>query len=123
MTNTRLAAEAFSCVFLLVALGCSREPLFECEHTVRGEKVSTDGKMKAAIVDVQCGATTRDASWVLLTSAGEKFHDEKDRIATFDGSIQQVLWEEQDLVVVHGDARPAKTTESVRNVHVVYRTK
>lgn len=83
--------------------------------------MSTDGKMKAAIVDVQCGATTRDASWVLLASASEKFHDEKDRTATFDGSIPQLLWEGQDLVVEHGDARPTKTTEAVRNVHIVYR--
>ena len=106
---------------ILIATGCDEEGLLKCDRVMRNEAISADASMKAAIEDVQCGATTRDASWVLLTKASSRFSDKRDQIAVFEGHVNELKWENGALVVLHGDAVPFKTTEIVGSIKVVYR--
>lgn len=88
-----------------LALGaCS--PLPDCDQNIRDQIVSPDGLMKAALLDMQCGATTADATWVLMTASSKKFDVKKDNIAVFEGRVD-IRWEKKDLVVVYGDSVPS----------------
>lgn len=103
--------------------GCDSGGLFGCDNTVRGEQVSPAGTFKAAILDVQCGATTADASWVLLTDSKTAFKYKEDRLAVFEGHVDRVVWNEGDLVVFYGDSKPFHMEQSARGVHISYQGK
>lgn len=108
-------------VLLAMLAGCDGGSLFECERTLRIERPSPDGRFKAAIEDVQCGATTRDASWILLAKAHDAFDDERDQVATFDGRVRDLQWQGADLVVLHGSAKPVRVARSAGATTIVYR--
>ena len=121
MQITKLLARAFSGFAIAIIAACAKSGMVQCDHSLRGEQVSADGAFKAAVLDVACGATTADASWVLITAAKESFKDDRDKAAVFNGPIVKVLWDGNDLVVIYGDARPFKTPGSAKGVNIVYR--
>jgi len=105
---------------LLGIASCQAEDMFECEHNLRGEKASTNGLLKAAILDVKCGASTADASWILLTTAKAKVAGERDRVAVFEGRVREVVWEGPNLLVVYGDAKAISTTPAFQGTQILY---
>jgi hypothetical protein len=92
----------------------------ECAHNLRDAQNSPDGKLKAVIVDVRCGATSARSSWVLLADANAKFRDAADKVAVFDGSAERVVWRGTALLVVYGRAKPSQTPASAKGVQIVY---
>lgn len=117
--NLRRVIAGSAVAFLLI--GCSQTDLVSCDQGLREEKKSLDSKFKAAVLDVQCGATTRDASWVLLADGDSEFSYEKDRIATFEGRVDRVAWEGGSLVIFYGDAVPFAKNDSARGIPISYR--
>jgi hypothetical protein len=111
----RCAAPA---VALLMLAACSNAR--ECAHNLRDAQNSPDGKLKAVIVDVRCGATSARSSWVLLADANAKFRDAADKVAVFDGSAERVVWRGTALLVVYGRAKPSQTPASAKGVQIVY---
>jgi len=68
--------------------------------------MSADGERKAAVVDVECGATVVDMSWALIAAANKEFVDAADKVAVFEGPIERVFWKGSNLFVIYGHARP-----------------
>ncbi len=108
------AALVFKAISLSVALVTSsgrvegESPIGGCDYAVRDVVKSPAEDIKTAIVDVQCGATTRDASWIVMTSGGSNFSYEKDRVASFIGTVSSVEWSGANIVVRLGNSYPIK---------------
>ena len=100
--------------------GCDNASLMKCERRLHGQTLSPDGKLKAIIVDVQCGATNEDANWILLTDADREFDANRDRIAVFEGSVGRMTWRGNDLIVAYGTAKPFSLSKAVKGVRIVY---
>lgn len=86
-----------------VVAGCG---LNSCDHVVRTSASSPDGAYTAYIVDVGCGATTKDAVWLDLTRSGRQLDFKKDRFAVFEGDIRGVSWHGEKLIVDYGSVKP-----------------
>jgi hypothetical protein len=84
------------------------------------ELVSPDATHKAALLEVACGATTRDAYWVLLTRTGRGFSDRRDRVAVFEGRPRRLEWRGGVLHVDYGLAKPFQTSSESDGVRIVY---
>lgn len=104
----------------LLLAGCHDRAMFDCEDTVGSEFLSEDGTMKAAVANVQCGATTADATWILLAKSREKFSRDTDKIAVFEGAVKELQWRGQVLYVNYGTAKPFLKSEKAKGVRVVY---
>ena len=105
-------------VSMLILAACSNPS--ECAHNLRDAQNSPDGKLKAVIVDVRCGATTAGTSWLLITDANAQFRDAADKVAVFDGSAERVVWRGAALLVIYGHAKPSQMLESAKGVRIVY---
>lgn len=116
---TRLALAVCLPLAMASTVGC--QDIFECVHQPGKAVLSPDGKLKAALVEVACGATTANTTWVVLTDAAGKFDDERDEVAVFEGRVHQVSWEGCDLIVVYGDAKQIKASTSAKGVRIEYR--
>lgn len=67
---------------------------FGCDQEVQTRAISPDGKHIAMVLSVQCGATTSDATWVLVTGqGGGRLDAERDGIAVFQGRSRWCLLE------------------------------
>lgn len=100
---------------------CGQVPMFDCDNNLRSSVRSLDGKHVAGVLSVQCGATTADASWVLLADAGEKFDFERHKIAVFEGSDVNVMWVDSKLQVDYKDSEPFRMDPSAKGIAVTYR--
>lgn len=118
MRISKLQLCAAPAVALLILAACSNGS--ECAHNLRDAQNSPDGKLKAVIDDVRCGATSARSSWVLIADANAKFRDAADKVAVFDGSAERVVWRGTALLVVYGHAKPSQTPESAKGVQIVY---
>src|SRR5450631_212851 len=118
MRISKLHRYVVPAVSMLISAACSNG--IECAHNLRDAQNSPDGKLKAVIVDVRCGATTANSSWVLIADANAKFRDAADKVAVFDGSAERVAWRATALLVVYGHAKPSQTPESAKGVQIVY---
>ncbi len=105
---------------MLAASGCGDGLLSDCERTMGAELVSPDATHKAALLEVACGATTRDAYWVLLTRAGREFSDRRDRVAVFEGRPARLEWRGDVLQIDYGSARPFQMKAESDGVRIVY---
>ena len=104
--------------FAVLIVGCG--PLPPCEKVESLSRTSPDGLLKAAIVDVKCGATTDDATRIVITGAVSKFDYDQDIVAIFDGHVKGISWESSTLVVDYGDARPTTMTVLYKTVPIKY---
>jgi hypothetical protein len=71
-----------------------------CGYEVQQEAVSPDHREKAAVVEVNCGATTPYMDWAVIAPVGRAYDFEKDRVASAYGQEMRVAWEERKLVVL-----------------------
>jgi hypothetical protein len=72
-----------------------------CSYEMQGQAaVSPDGRQKAAVVAVDCGATTDFATWAVVTDAGSTFHFSRDRVASVTGKVLQIRWEGPRLILL-----------------------
>lgn len=109
-------------VILGTLLGaCSNaEPFFECAQEEQTSAESPDGRFKASVVLVQCGATTSDATWVLLSPTGRKPDPDRDTVAVFEGKAVRATWVAGALDIAHGDLRSFKSESSLHGVPARY---
>jgi len=98
----------------------SESPMGGCDYVVRNVVQSAEVRIKAAIVDVQCGATTRNASWIVLAGKDSDFSYEKDRAASFNGAISEIEWSGSDIVVSLGLATPVKIEKLPRGGSIFF---
>lgn len=92
-----------------------------CGFDVKDAKTSPDGKLKAAILRINCGATTRYSSVVVLTEVETKLDFERDRVAQFRHMADEIHWDGDKLVVTYnGLAEPTKQLSRYRNRDIVY---
>lgn len=105
---------------LATVSGCRDSPLVDCDRTVQAEVASPDAVHKAAMLEVACGATTRDAYWVLLTPADRGFSPERDRVAVFEGRPDALEWRDGVLHVDYGPAKPFLMNVHADGVRIVY---
>jgi hypothetical protein len=113
-----VAVSVVATLLLLLSAACSKAP--GCEHHVRAAQISPDGKLKAAVLDVKCGAGAPDTNWVLLSDANAQFRDAADKTAVFEGAVERVSWRGADLVVIYGHAKPSKTADFAKGVKIYY---
>lgn len=99
---------------------CYADAIFECDHEERSLVESGDGRFKASVVLVQCGATTSDATWVLLYPAKEKPDPDSDKVAVFEGTDLRVEWVDRQLKIAYGDVRLFKNESSLHGIQVQY---
>jgi len=93
----------------------------ECGYEPKSQKISPDGRRKAALVEVNCGATTGYATWVVATGAKSAFKYKRDRIAAIEGQDADIEWDGSKLVVFYPRARPPIVEKEHRG-EVVLRT-
>lgn len=91
-----------------------------CERQLLDQKISPDGRLKAAIVNADCGATTGFEARVLITQAGKSFDDVHDEAARFHGLARRLEWDGATLKVFEGDAEPTKAPNSFRGTPIAY---
>jgi hypothetical protein len=77
-----------------------------CDYTVKDQRVSPDGRRKAAVVEVDCGATTDYASWVVATDANAPFQYGRDRVSAVNGRALRIAWEGRKLIIYHRPTEP-----------------
>lgn len=118
MRITRVLLCVVAAVWVLVAAACSSAA--ECHQKLRSAQTSPDGKLKAAILDASCGASGADKSWVLIADANAKFRDEEDKAAGFEGAVERISWRGDELLVIYGRAKPAKTPDSAKGIPINY---
>lgn len=104
----------------LVLIGCEDSSVFECEKTIKSEIVSTDGKLRAVVANVQCGATTEDANWILLREDKKQLDYKRDLVATFEGDVERVEWRDNTLVITYGSARPFTMEHHAKGIDIFY---
>ena len=121
----KLNSKILSCTMaLLVALtGCRNSAIFDCDKELKSSVTSPDGKHTAGILAVQCGATTADATWILLADAGEEYDYDRDKVAIFEGSNIKLNWSDSLLQVAYYKARPFKMDPSANGVSIEYQNK
>jgi hypothetical protein len=92
----------------------------ECSYDLKDQQVSPDGMRKAAVVEVNCGATTDYVRWVVATDAKSAFKYRRDRIASVSGRALKIAWEGRKLIVYYPATRPP--TVAKRRADVEFRT-
>lgn len=95
-------------------------PAPDCDRVKRLEVRSVDAGMKAAIFDIQCGATAPDATWILVSQYSKEFDYKTDVVAVFEGDIKGIEWRGHDLHVSYGVANPFKMNSEAAGIQVFY---
>ncbi len=103
--------------------GCGDSAIFDCDKELKSRITSPDGEYAAGILTVQCGATTADATWVLLGKAGDEYDYDRDKVAVFEGSNVELNWHESLLQVIYYEARPFKMNPSAKGVSIEYQNR
>lgn len=102
-------------------IACNRAPLAGCDKHLNGIITSSDHKFKAAILRVECGATTSDADWVLLAPINQEFDPDLDRVAVFDDGEVQLNWRDDGLVINYHDAKSFLKLSTAKGIKIIYK--
>jgi hypothetical protein len=106
----------------LLATGCFRS--CDCDDVVYLQKVSPSGKMQAALVIPECGATVGYETYLIVDKAGRRPHDDPEKRAVSIKGAQRDLsfsWkDERTLVVTRLGGPPIELRHKVGAVNVVY---
>jgi hypothetical protein len=94
--------------------------IFDCDKERVEVAKSDDGKHIATVLLVQCGASTRDATWVLVSQSGRETDDDDDRAAVFEGKDVSVKWVDGVLEISYGDATMFTGESSLNGVRIRY---
>lgn len=116
-------AAMLSFVLLLagLAVGCTQQGMYDCDSAPLTQAESPDGRYVARARAMQCGATTGDAVWVLLSEKGASVDEARDRVAVFEGRTAALAWKGGALVVATPGGRSffaAKESKGVPIRHV-----
>lgn len=117
-----VATAVITTSFILVS-GCSGGGMFDCERQLRSSTISPDGKFKVGVLTVQCGATTADATWIILADGGNNYDYDRDQIAVFEGTDVKAEWQGGGVEVTYHDARSFRMDPISRGVSIKYRHK
>lgn len=77
-----------------------------CGYELKDQQIAPDGRRKAAVVEVDCGATTSYVTWVVMTRADAAFRYEKARVAVIEGRTGRIKWDGSKLVIFYPATRP-----------------
>ncbi len=126
MTNARLGwiAAGVVCALALaygayLAVGV-HELASVCAREVIDEKVSPDGRRRAALVYLDCGATTSGTTWLLIADAKAPFDDNRDRAALLKRRASRLEWAGTELRVFKGKAESSEIAERFRGTPISY---
>lgn len=112
---------SISLAILLPVLALSAcDALSPCEKKVLYSKASPDGTREASVVSVACGATTRDAQWVVIKRKWLPFWGEKQVAATYypDADVD-VQWRSSKQLNIHyGNGSPIRHADKVDGVEI-----
>lgn len=118
--RSKFGGTALVCLLMFVA-GCDVvSPVFECENRLRSAHPSHDKALVAELYDVQCGATTEDATWLLLRTAGRPKFDMANRVAVFEGTDVWVNWESGGLRVSYRESTLFDHRSSSHGVRITF---
>ena len=106
-----------------LSLGGCDAGIFTCDHELKSSVASPDGRLKAGVVFVQCGATTADATWVVLGASHKDFDYERDQVAVFEGGDVALGWAGNRLFVMPRKARAFRTDAVSKGVRIEYRSR
>ena len=118
---------------LFVALSCMSRTE-DCQNELLKEVRSPDGKLKAAVFQRDCGATTGFSTQISILPADEKLLDKSGNIFVADtdhgkapsgagsGPKVEVRWvNENELLIRHDSrARVFHSEQSLNNVRILY---
>lgn len=96
---------------------------FECEQTVQGVVPSPDGDFVAKVLLVQCGATTADATWVLLSRSGASVDSDNDKVAAFEGGAVDASWRAATLNIDFKGSKAFRMEREKHGVSITYNEK
>jgi hypothetical protein len=65
----------------------------DCGYELKSQEVSPDGRSKAGVVEVNCGATTGWATWVVLADSRRPFRYRQDMLAAVKGQELGIRWD------------------------------
>lgn len=65
----------------------------QCGYQLIDQQLSPDRRQKAAVVEVNCGATTDFARWVVVTDAEKRFRYRHDMLAAVGGQELGIHWD------------------------------
>lgn len=114
---------------LLVSVGlllvyCFIVPLFlpvsSCTDTYHPGPVSPDGRLKSAVHERDCGATTGFDNEVLITAVGRAFEDEPTVVVVIDGPPPRLEWDGADLRVFKGKSEIVRTSKPPNGASVSF---
>jgi hypothetical protein len=94
--------------------------LFDCDQEKTKIAKSSDEKFNATVLLVQCGATTRDTTWILVSPSGRTANPERDRAAVLEGKDIDVKWTGDALEISYGDATLFQNEPSLHGVAIKY---
>ncbi len=106
----------FTNILLLGLYGCFPE----CKKNYHKEIISKNGELKAVAVDIQCGSTTDNGTWVLITGTVSDFNEQRDVAAVFIGQVESISWQDEQLVIYQGNAKATTTSTIFRSIPVKY---
>lgn len=95
-------------------------PVGGCTDVYHAGPISPDGRLKAAVHERDCGATTGFDTEVLITEVNRRFEDSADVAAVIDGPPPRLEWEGSDLRVFKGDAPLVRGASTARGATVSY---
>jgi len=92
-----------------------------CGYETLSKASSPDWAFDAALIEVNCGATTAYSSRLYIAPSGAAIDpDKEDPVARFKGSAARVEWVDGKLIVHLGDATPVVKPAVWRDVPIVY---
>jgi hypothetical protein len=108
-------------VCALLVNGCFRS--CDCDDVVYVRKVSPSGKMQAALMIPECGATVGYETYLIVDKAGRRPHDDPEKRAVSIKGAQPDLsfsWKDDRTVVVTLGGQLIEMRNKVGAVNMVY---
>jgi hypothetical protein len=120
-TNRSFGWATLLVLFLTCLSACEYGgPIFDCDQEQKKAVKSDDGKFSASVLLVQCGATTRDATWILVSPHDRSVDSERDRAAVFEGSDVDIRWVGGVLEISYGDAKLFRNESTLHGAAIKY---
>lgn len=110
---------SFATLAILVGACGFERPMFECEKTAVAEASAPDGSYTAKLMNVACGATTRDTIWLLIGPRQDPARLE--RVAVLEGGVAALAWNgNAELIISVEELRVIRSQDRWEKVDLRY---
>jgi len=79
-----------------------------CGYEPTGVEFDLDNETRVVVLEVNCGATTSTAEWVVIQHGIESLGPDNDRLVSFEGEVVELEWE-HGLLTVHYREDPGRS--------------